>query len=180
MGKGLGRGAKIDIQQVDDSSPNPSLQVSSFKGNFAHALDDKGRVSLPSEFRAILSRNREDSVVITNFISDGARCLEGFGNKAWAEFESRLKAKSRFDAKIQRLENFYLSRAAQCGVDAQGRILIPAYLRQYAGVDREVTFTASIHGFRVWNTKVWEMVFAQAEAALLEDPGVFQDVDLGK
>lgn len=155
-------------------------QAPSFKGNFQHTLDEKGRVSLPSEFRALLDAAGDQSVVITNFISDGARCLEGFGAQAWREFEAKLRAKSRFDAKLQRLENFYLSRAAECPVDGSGRILIPTYLRSYAGVEREVTFTASIHGFRVWNSKVWEVVFAQAEAALLEDPSVFANVDIEK
>ena len=162
------------------ASPQGGADAPSFKGNFQHTLDEKGRVSLPSEFRSLLDAVGDQSVVITNFISDGARCLEGFGAQAWREFEVKLRAKSRFDAKLQRLENFYLSRAAECPLDSSGRILIPTYLRSYAGVEREVTFTASIHGFRVWNSKVWEMVFAQAEAALLDDPSVFADVDLQK
>jgi len=149
-----------------------------FRGNFSHTLDPKGRVSLPSEFRRVLAAQEETRVVITNYISEGARCLEGFGLKAWQEFEARLRAKSRFGTKLQRLENFYLSRAAECALDVSGRILVPLHLRTYAGIEKEVTFTASIHGFRVWDKRVWEMIFQQAEAALMANPDLFSDVEI--
>ncbi|MBX7138607.1 MAG: division/cell wall cluster transcriptional repressor MraZ [Oligoflexia bacterium] len=150
----------------------------SFRGNFSHALDEKGRVSLPAEFRRILSDHSEEAVVITNYISDGARCIEGFGVKTWQDFEQKLRQKSRFSPKLQKLENFYLSRAAECALDGSGRILIPAHLKTYAGIERDVTFTSSIHGFRIWDTRVWNMIFAAAEQALLEDPEIFAEVDV--
>jgi MraZ protein len=149
-----------------------------FRGNFVHALDEKGRASLPADFRRILGNVNERSIVLTNYVSEGARCLEGFALKAWAEFEERLRRKSRFGAKLQRLENFYLSRAAECPVDSSGRVLIPAYLRSYAGIEKEVAFTASIHGFRLWDRRVWELTFAAAEQALLENPDLFSDIDI--
>lgn len=151
---------------------------SSFRGNFTHTIDAKGRISLPVDFRTVLDREKEEAVVLTNYISDGARCLEGFSLSAWAAFESKLRAKSRFDSKLQRLENFYLSRAAECPIDGSGRILIPTHLRVYAGLEKDATFTSSIHGFRVWDSRVWEHVFDQAEQALVENPDLFSDVDL--
>ncbi len=156
---------------------NLSLSLA-FRGNFSHGLDPKGRVSLPAEFRRVLAEVGDDSVVITNFISEGARCLEGFGISAWVEFEKKLRQKSRFSSKLQRLENFYISRAAQCPIDGQGRILIPLHLRTYAGIDKDVTFTSSIHGFRIWNSRVWDVIFSSAEQELMADPDVFSDVDI--
>jgi MraZ protein len=152
--------------------------VSAFRGNFLHTFDDRGRVSLPAEFRDVLLKRGSDRVVLTNFISQGARCIEGFDSFAWAEFETKLKAKSRFNSKIQRLENFYLSRASECVVDKVGRILVPSYLREYASLEKEVTFTSSIYGFRLWNSRVWGVVFSEAEQALLENPDTFSDVDI--
>lgn len=150
----------------------------SFLGNYTHALDDKGRVSLPSEFRDILQKTQSESVVLTNYISDGARCLEGFSLGAWQDFEIKLREKSRFSSKLQKLENFYLSRATRCPLDSSGRILIPSHLRTYASMEREVTFTSSIHGFRVWDKRIWEMIFSAAESALLQNPDIFSDIDL--
>ncbi len=171
-------------KEQNEAQSEPVISVTqggfplSFRGNFIHTIDEKGRVSLPAEFRKILSERGEGSVVLTNYISDGARCLEGFGIASWSEFEGKLRAKSRFSAKLQKLENFYLSRAAECSLDKSGRILLPQYLRTYAGVEREVTFTSSIHGFRVWDTRVWDHIFSQTEQELLEDPELFADVDI--
>ncbi len=55
---------------------------------------------------------------------------------------------------------------------------LPPYLREYAGFEKEVVFTPSLHGFRLWDKRVWELVFREAEALLLEDPALFADVDL--
>lgn len=150
----------------------------SFLGNHSHNLDEKGRVNLPVEFRRVLAESDQASVVLTNYISDGSRCLEGFALNSWKEFENKLRAKSRFDPKLQKLENYYLSRAAHCSIDSTGRILIPTYLRGYAGLDREIVFTSSIHGFRVWDSRVWDTIFSQAEEALISNPEIFAEVDL--
>lgn len=158
--------------------PPIAPEASSFRGNFTHSIDSKGRVSLPVEFRRVLDQGRDRSVVLTNYVSEGARCLEGFGLSAWLSFEARLREKSRFSSKLQRLENFYLSRAAECPLDSAGRILIPTYLRAYAGVEKEVTFTSSIHGFRAWDRRVWDHIFSTAESALLKNPDLFADVDI--
>lgn len=149
-----------------------------FYGNYAHTVDDKGRVSLPAEFRRVLEAQSRSSVILTNFISDGARCIEGFSRGAWDLFESKLRSKSRFSSQLHKLENFYLSRAAECPVDSNGRILVPSHLRAYAAIQKDVTFTASLHGFRIWDTRVWENIFSSAEQALLDNPEIFADVDI--
>ena len=165
-------------QEEEIEVPQPLGSLPSFRGNFTHTLDPKGRVNLPAEFRRVLNDNSDSGVVITNYISDGARCLEGFGLKAWQDFEARVRTKSRFNSKLQRLENFYLSRAAECPIDSAGRILIPTHLRSYASIEREVTFTSSIHGFRIWDKRVWDLTFAAAEQALLADPELFAEIDV--
>lgn len=163
------------VAKEESSGASPFIV---FRGNSTHTVDEKGRVSLPVEFRRVVSERRESRVVLTNYISEGNRCLEGFALSAWIDFENKLREKSRFSSKLQKLENFYLSRAAECPIDGQGRILLPAHLRTYAGIDREITFTASIHGFRVWDKRVWDHVFAASEQALLANPDLFADVDL--
>ncbi len=149
-----------------------------YRGSFTHTVDEKGRVSLPAEFRRVLEEQGEERVVITNYISEGARCLEGFGISAWERFETKLREKSRFSAKLQRLENFYLSRATECPIDGSGRILLPTNLRTYAGIEREITFTSSIHGFRLWDKRVWDVIFAAAEQALMQSPDLFAELDI--
>lgn len=167
-----------DLQGQGGLPAAEELPPSAFRGVFQHALDEKGRVSFPAEFRQALVGLGEDSVVITNFISDGARCLEGYSLSAWRRFEAKLATRSRFDPQVRKLENYYLSRAAVCPLDTSGRVNLPPHLRTYAGLEREVVFTSSTHGFRIWDRRVWELVFQEAEAALLENPALFLDVDL--
>lgn len=171
----------IDSEQselVSDIHEQNSVLEPAFRGNFQHSVDDKGRVSFPSEFRKVLSEINQKSIVLTNHISDGAKCLDGFSVGAWAEFEMKLRTKSRFNPKVQKLENFYLSRATRCSLDSSGRILIPTHLRVWAEVEKDVTFTSSINGFRIWNRTVWDSVFGKTVEELLADPGLFDGVDL--
>ena len=149
-----------------------------FYGNFEHSIDSKGRVALPSAFREILKQEDKNTIVLTNFITDGARCLDGFSLSSWREFENKIKQKSRFDPGLRQLETFYIARAALCSCDANGRINIPQYLREYAGVEKDLVFTAALHGFRIWRKEVWNLVFQQSEAELLDNPSLFKGVDL--
>ena len=156
---------------------HPELSSPGFRGVFCHALDSKGRVSFPAEFRRGLDGSEHQAVVLTNFISDGARCLEGYSIEDWRAFEKKLASRSRFDPQVRKAENYYLARAAICPLDASGRVNIPAHLRTYAGLEKDVAFTSASHGFRIWDKRVWELVFQEAESALLENPALFLDVD---
>lgn len=148
-----------------------------FRGSCEHSLDIKGRLNLPNTYRQQLENFDIKEVVVTNFVCDGARCLEGFAKNDWLKFEEQLAERSRFDPKVKKLENFYIARAAFCSLDSSGRINIPSYLREYAGFEKKVIFTGSIHGFRMWDLRVWNLVFQEAESALIENPELFMDVD---
>lgn len=169
-------GTKPTKLAKNDTLQEPAFGTS-FRGSFEHALEEKGRTTMPAAFRQALADRGVASVVLTNFICDGARCLEGFALDIWQKFEAQLAARSKFDPKVRKLENYYLARAAECLVDNSGRINIPPHLRQYAGLERDLVFTASLHGFRIWDARVWALVFQDAESALLEDPALFIDVD---
>jgi len=179
VGKSRKSGENSPSKPEDGSrSSDAEGERQSFFGSFAHALDDKGRVSLPASFRQVIEETGQGTVVLTNYVTDGARCLDGFSQSGWLEFEAKLRRRSRFDPKVRKLENFYLARAAVCPVDQNGRINIPPYLRQYAGFEREIVFTATLSGFRVWDSRVWDLIFREAEQALMDDPTLFEDVDI--
>jgi len=154
-----------------------SSSAESFYGNYEHSLDSKGRVALPAGFRSLLGVEDNNSVVLTNFITDGVRCLDGFGLRAWKDFEAKLRSRGRFNPSVRQLETFYIARAQICTCDSNGRINIPPHLREYAGIEKEAVFTASLHGFRIWRKEVWNLVFRQAEEMLLENPALFEGVD---
>ena len=176
----MAENVKTEASEAKSPSIRPEMvgegASRAFRGSFEHSLDTKGRVSLPSTFRSIVGN--DDAVVLTNFICDGARCLDGFALRDWEVFEAKLRSQSRFDPQLRKLENFYLARAVDCPVDKSGRINIPNNLRSYAGLDREVIFTSSFHGFRIWDLRVWNLIFSEAESALIDDPSLFTGVDV--
>lgn len=173
-----GVGSDLDDASLPSDGEQIPAGAESLLGHFEHKFDAKNRITLPSEYRARLDQTGLSSVVLTNFVCDGARTLDGYLLPEWRAFERKLRQRSRFDPQLRKLENFYLSRASECPVDASGRILVPPHLRSYAGLEREVVFTSSLHGFRMWDRRVWELVFREAESALLENPALFNDVDL--
>ena len=165
-------------QETGEDVSVDSKSVSGFYGNFEHSIDSKGRVALPSNFRSLLKPEDSDTIILTNFITDGARCLDGFSLSAWREFESKIKLRSRFDPAIRNFETYYIARASLCVFDSNGRINIPQYLRDYAGIEKNLVFTAALHGFRIWRKEVWDLIFSQSESDLLENPELFKGVDL--
>lgn len=154
------------------------LEEALFSGQYSHSLDQKGRVQFPASFRSILQQSSSEKIILTNFICDGARCLEGYLSEEWDAFTKKLRDRGRFDPKVRKLENYYISRAVECSLDGSGRILLPQPLREYAGLMKEVVFTASLHGFRLWDARVWELIFQESESALLENPALFAEVDV--
>ncbi|MFN8544748.1 MAG: division/cell wall cluster transcriptional repressor MraZ [Candidatus Binatia bacterium] len=149
-----------------------------FRGHFEHAVDDKGRVAIPARFREALSGLQEERLVVTKFRVGGQRCLDVYPLATWRKLEEKVLGKNRFDAKIVRFKNFYVSGAHECSLDAQGRILVPPLLRDYAGIERDVMFTGDIDMFRLWDKEGWQQAFTEDELAVLDNPDFLSGLDL--
>jgi MraZ protein len=149
-----------------------------FRGTFEHTVDDKGRVSVPARFRDALIASGDERVVITNFAINSLRCLDVYPYAAWLQLEERLRARPQFDSRVMRFQNYYSAAAQECHLDKQGRILLPPSLREYAGLRRDVTFTAGGEKFRIWDHEVWGKVFAEAERELMENPESLSDLGI--
>ena len=131
-----------------------------FSGRFDHALDDKGRVSLPVRFREVLTRESLDRLYITKAPFESERCLAVYPPSEWERLVGRLRQKPSFDPDVQQFKLWFLGEAHEVQVDRQGRILVPPRLREYAGLDRDVTFAAMVDHFQLWDR-------ARLDAALL-------------
>lgn len=129
-----------------------------FMGEYNHSIDAKGRLIVPAKFREALGEN----FVVTRGL-DG--CLFVFPNNIWTEFEEKLNKLPMTDKKARQFSRFFLRGAAIPEVDKQGRILIPASLREAAGLDKEVTMIGMGNRVEIWNPE------------LLEDNSTFEDMD---
>ncbi|MBN1581341.1 MAG: division/cell wall cluster transcriptional repressor MraZ [Anaerolineae bacterium] len=129
-----------------------------FLGEYVHTLDEKGRLTIPSKFRAYLERG----LVITRGL-DG--CLFAFTHEDWLEFTTTLKEKMSFTQKSARdLVRFFFSGATDTTADRQGRILIPTFLREYANLESEVVIIGSNTRFELWNPERWREALKEVES----------------
>lgn len=149
-----------------------------FRGSYQHTVDSKGRLSIPAKFREVLLGKGDDRIVITNFVVDGARCLDVYPLDEWMRFEEQIQSKPKFERRMVLFQNYYLGGACECLVDKQGRILIPPLMRQYANLKRDVVLVSALEKFRVWDQEAWKKMFAEAEEKLMQDPDFLNDLNL--
>jgi len=128
-----------------------------FRGRFTHTMDGKGRVSIPSSFRAALL-GREDGTSATvavkpPFLTNLQRCVALFPHDAWLDVEHRLSEASSVQPEVQALQRFMVSGATECPIDGQGRILVPPYLREHGGLSKEVVIAGVGSRIELWNTE---------------------------
>ncbi len=120
-------------------------EVTGVTGQYAHNIDAKGRLFIPAKLREELGG--------TFHVTIGQdHCLAVFSDESWNAKLEQLRPKSYSEVKSLRTVFAY---AADCEPDAQGRILIPAKLRQYAGLEKEVIINGSFDRVEIWNAGRW-------------------------
>src|SRR5436190_1618571 len=96
------------------------------------------------------------------------QCLAAYAPSQWARLEDQLRALPAFSRQVKALTRLLMSRAADCELDVQGRILLPAPLRAGAGLEREAVVVGVLNRFEVWSPERWAAFVAESEK-LLED-----------
>ena len=121
-------------------------------GQYAHNIDAKGRLFIPAALRRELGQ--------TFHVTVGQdHCLSVFSDESWDAFMGKLKELSYNEVKKLRALFAY---AADCEPDSQGRILIPAKLREYAGLTKEVVVVGSFDRAEIWSAERWAAIEDEA------------------
>jgi MraZ protein len=131
-----------------------------FRGHFEHAIDAKGRTSLPSRFRDVLAATGDERLVLTPSPFDA--CLHLFPMKAWEEFEAKIAALPQFEPNVIKLRRLYVSAAVECDVDKQGRVLVPNSLREHASLQKDVLWAGMGRMVELWAREKWDDVQAMS------------------
>jgi MraZ protein len=118
---------------------------------------------VPAAFRRGLGE-RVPSVVVTPL----DQCLAAYPPAEWARLEDQLRALPAFSRPAKALTRLLTSRAIDCELDVQGRILLPAALRAQAGLDREALVIGVLSRFEVWAPDRWDAFVSDSER-LLDD-----------
>ena len=134
-----------------------------FRGQYEHAIDGKGRTSVPSRFREVLASRDESKLVLTSGLDP---CLVAYPMSEWEAFEQRLAALPRFDPSVAMIRRIYVSSAVELEMDKLGRVLIPIGLRGYAGLERQGLWAGMGTHLELWS----KPRFDELRASVLEDP----------
>lgn len=120
-----------------------------FMGEYSHTIDAKGRLIIPSKFREVLG----DEFVVTKGM-DG--CLFVFAEAEWQVFEEKLRSLPMIDKEARQFTRFFLAGAASLEVDKQGRILLPAVLREFAEITKDAVLIGVGSRIEIWSKDRWE------------------------
>lgn len=142
-----------------------------FLGTHAPKLDDKGRIILPAKFWAEL----ESGIVITR---GQERCLYVFSTKEFEQLHDRIRQAPVTSKQARDYLRLFLSGANAEVPDAQRRVTIPAALRTYAGLGRDLTVIGAGNRAEIWDTAAWETYYSEQESAFADTteeviPGLF-------
>lgn len=124
-----------------------------FRGDFALTMDAKGRLAVPSRYRERLADACGGKLVVT--ISLLERCLVAYPFPDWQRIENTLDGLPALDQKAQAISHLLIGHATELDLDAQGRILLPQSLRDFANLGKRVRMVGQIRKFELWNEETW-------------------------
>lgn len=121
-----------------------------FIGEYQHTLDDKSRIIIPSKFREDLG----DGFVMTKGLDN---CLFVYPKKEWSILEEKLKTLPLTNRDARAFIRFFFSGATECVLDKQGRVLIPANLREHSKLDKDAVVIGVSTRMEIWSKDEWDL-----------------------
>ena len=148
-----------------------------FLSRVTNALDAKGRVSVPADFRAVIANGRElgdrttenfDGIIVWPSLS--GPWLEGGGMALMRRYQVLLDNMDPFDDDRMVFERTIFGESRRLAFDANGRVSLPKDLVAHAGLDKQVTFVGLGRRFEILSPKDCEVKFQQARAKVQREP----------
>lgn len=118
-------------------------------GEYQHTLDSKGRLSIPARLREDLG-----NVFYVTLSMD--KCLSAYSAESWQSFSDKV---NEMPYVKQRKMRPLFAYAAKCELDAQGRILLPQNLRDFAGLTKNVTVVGCNNHAEFWDSESWSAIY---------------------
>ena len=142
-----------------------------FYSQYKHSLDPKGRVIMPMKYREELG---EEFIITQGF----DHSLYVFPMPAWEEFSAKIMALSLANKNARKLSKHFIAGATDCQMDKQGRVLIPQYLRDFAGIEGEVTIAGAGDKLEITAASTWEAFREEIDADAVADALNEEDIIL--
>ena len=129
-----------------------------FYGEFEHTIDRKGRLIIPSRFREVMKERFVERLFVTRGLDS---CLFLFPEEEWRAQENRFRSLSITKQEARRFNRFYFSGASELNWDRQGRVLIPDYLKEFAGIKRDVMLVGVSNRIEIWDKEGWKKFYGE-------------------
>ena len=129
-----------------------------FIGEYQHNLDSKGRIAIPVKFR----REIGAGAIITRGLD---HCLFVFGAKEWEALAQKLNAMPFAKSDARAFTRLFLAGAMDAEIDKQGRVLVPDYLRNYAGLKKQAIIAGVYSRIEIWDTESWKGYKSKIESS---------------
>lgn len=136
-----------------------------FYGEYLHSIDRKGRIILPARFREAAKNNFIEKFFVTRGLD---KCLFMFAEEEWRTQEAKFKAISFTKQQARTFNRLYFSGAVDIIPDKQGRILLPAYLKEFALIKREVIIVGVSNRIEIWAKDSWEQFYGNSRQSFEE------------
>ena len=127
---------------------------------------------MPSRFREPLSVSAEGKLVVT--IDMREQCLLLYPLPEWEVVQRKLESLSNIGDKARRLQRLLIGHATDLELDAQGRILLPAMLREFAGLEKKLVLVGQGNKVEIWSSDLWQ---ERMSSWLKEDTDLLSDSD---
>lgn len=119
-----------------------------FIGEYQHSIDEKGRLAVPSKFRSKLSKG----AVVTKGLDN---CLFLYTNEEWEKLATKLASLPISKSNTRAFARLMLAGAMDVQLDKQGRIVLPEYLRKYAGMKKKSIIAGLYNRLEIWDEDQW-------------------------
>lgn len=123
-----------------------------FVGEYRHSLDSKGRLSFPAKLREKLGA---EFVMCRSF----DKCIMIHPMDSWQEFADKLAGLQVVEDR--NVSRYFFSGAVWSSLDSQGRVVIPQYFRDFAGIDKNVVLIGNNKHLELWDEAAWDAELAQ-------------------
>ncbi len=126
--------------------------IRAFYGQYRHSVDEKGRVSVPADFRPLLMGERGSC-----FLNHGFEgCIMAYPEEKWERVLELVNERPLDDENTRWFKRAFFSGAKEVSADGQGRILLPPFLKDYAGISRDVVVVGMSDYVEFWDAETWE------------------------
>ncbi|MEA3329008.1 MAG: division/cell wall cluster transcriptional repressor MraZ [Candidatus Omnitrophota bacterium] len=136
-----------------------------FYGEYEHGLDQKGRIIIPVKFREAFKENYAEKFFVTRGLD---KCLFLFVEEEWRIQEREFRSMSFTRSEARKFNRLFFAGACEVTCDKQGRILIPQYLKEFAGITKEVMVVGISNRIEIWSKQQWAEYYKNAKDSFEE------------